>query len=133
MNAISSVSQGAAKKSGPSGRFILLSIMFAPAPFFMCFDGCSSGQLLLPPALAWLPVLTIFSFFSSQRFLWNVGFTIFFILIMFPLFRAIDASSMLTVKRFYKVSAYFLYWFVISFLWSLIPLDARQMWLGQHA
>lgn len=112
--------------------FFFLAFLLAPAPFFMCFDGCLGPQFILPLIIAWVPFLTIFSFFSPERLVCHFAFLILFAFTFVPLARYIDRSNVLTLKRTYKVSFYLIYWFLIWFLWAQIPLETRQLWLGQH-
>lgn len=114
-------------------RFLFLFLLLlAPAPFYICFDGCLGPQFVLPLIIAWLPVLTVFSLFSPERLLWHFIFVSIFASMFIPLLGYIDRSSVLTLKKTYKVGFYFICWFLVWLLWVQIPLETRQLWLGQH-
>ena len=57
---------GGALLQPPHRGFAWLAWAFvlAPSPFFACFDGCLGPQVVLPFALVWVPVLTLFSLLS---------------------------------------------------------------------
>jgi|GEM_PF-6794004 len=131
---LSEGSSPAKNKNDDPVRMIFFVILFAPAPFFLCFDGCLGAQFILPLIISWLPVLTVFSLFSPSRFLWHILFILLFAFVYVPVARLIDGRSdwATAKKRIYKVFLFLCYWVVITFLWTKIPLEMRQVWLGQH-
>jgi hypothetical protein len=112
----------------------IFALFFAPAPFFMCFDGCLGPEPVLPLIIAWFPFFfTSMSIASLPRALWHLLFIIIFALIYIPLAHLIDQEQKYSParKKTHKICVYVLYWCCITILWMSIPIVTRMNWLGQ--
>lgn len=117
----------------PVFRQVMYYFLFAPVPFFMCFDDCLGSQIIMPIAVAWVMVLTIFSLLSAKWYVWYILFVILYASIYGPIEQWIQKKKNInsTEKRTLKIFVYFIYIILVCFIWYLVPLETRQFWLGQ--
>lgn len=113
-------------------KLILYALIFAPSPFYWCFDGCLGSSFVLSPAIAWITVLTIPSFLSPLIWLWHLIFMIPFIAVFMPVKKYFDTLQWVKVRKGFALFLVFIgYWLVVALLWSLVPTELTQKLLGQ--
>jgi hypothetical protein len=115
--------------------WMLTAFLWAPSPVFMCFDGCLSPQVVLPLALSWVPILTLFSWIFPLTWLWHGVFMLPFLGVFLPLDSwlkpTLSGKWRLLGKRLLFLLIFVVYWGVVSRLWGLIPLETRQALLAR--